>query len=169
MNKVVRKVSPAVPAAARPMVPRRAPVLAQAAAPAAASLAGKPIEKLKRAPSPFNLFYKAKFAQARSDLKAKGKEGTLAECAKALREHWDKLPDAQKVPFVQQAEAVKAEFEKAKCVLSLARPPEATLWARRCGQRPIPPAQGANLPACSVWRRSAAAAERVPAPAQLAL
>ncbi len=72
------------------------------------------IEKLKRAPSAYNLFYKAKYAEVKTKLTTQKGSATLADCSKALYSQWSSLSAAQKAPFEKEAAVIKEKFETAK-------------------------------------------------------
>lgn len=69
---------------------------------------------MKRAPSAYNLFYKAKYPEIRTQLTKNGQGPTLAECAAVLFKHWTALPANQKAPFEAEAAKIKEQLADAR-------------------------------------------------------
>ncbi len=63
--------------------------------------------KALRAPSAFNLYYKAQYPV----LKETSPGLKLPDANKALRAKWDALPEADKAPFLKEAAALKARVD----------------------------------------------------------
>lgn len=78
--------------------------------------AARPIEKLKRAPSAYNLFYRATYPEVKQTLSAKGVEPNLTNCAQVIRDQWVSLPAPKKAPFEHESTELKTQLLAAKCV-----------------------------------------------------
>lgn len=105
MQSIMRRVAPAAPARpARALVCTVQAVREQ----------GTSKKVLKRAPSAFNLFVKAKFKDVQAQLSKNGSKPGLPECSAQLRDMWAKLSESDKAPFADQAAEAKAELAVAR-------------------------------------------------------
>ncbi|KAJ9521819.1 hypothetical protein QJQ45_024667, partial [Haematococcus lacustris] len=96
--------------AAKPATSVAAPAEAKPAAKVKAI--AKPV-KIKRAPSPINLFYKDKYAEARASVEKKGgNPKSLVECNKVLQEMWVATPDNVKSQYTSRSDKAKEEMQQ---------------------------------------------------------
>jgi hypothetical protein len=86
------------------MISRKPAVAVQAAKAASAAP--------KRAPSAYNLFYKAKYSEVRERLVAEngGVAPSLSVCNQEVRTLWSQLPTYEKVPFESEAKKIKEQM-----------------------------------------------------------
>lgn len=68
----------------------------------------------KRAPSAYNLFVKAKYAEAKDKLAGEGSETDLKHVSEELRGMWQVLSDSEKSLYEKESGAMKAQVQEAK-------------------------------------------------------
>jgi hypothetical protein len=66
----------------------------------------------KRAPSAYNLFYKARYSDVRERLVSEsgGVSPSLSVCNQEVRTLWSQLPSHEKVPFESEAKKIKEQM-----------------------------------------------------------